>query len=143
MVAAFVRCPLILLLSALWLALPQADGQMPEAADAWLVAPGPGETTAVVSVTLRNPTMYEVFVVGVRTDAARTARLERRGAGGAAETVSEVPLAAYGSASLSADGVHVRLTDLTRPLAPGDTVPLVFTTDGGATFRVAATVRPR
>ena len=122
---------------------PVAHAQAPVVSEAVLTAPVAGETSAVVVATLRNPSMYDVFVVSVSSSVAGAARFERPGADGQPETVQEVPIAAYGTASLSADGLRIRLLNLTRPLAPGDEVALSFTTDAGDAFRGTATVRAR
>lgn len=128
----------------LWMAQASAvRAQAPVVSEAVVTAPAAGETSALVVASLRNPSMYEVFVVSVSSSVAGSARFERSGADGQPEPVNEVPVAAYGAVSLSADGVHIRLLDLTRPLAPGDEVVLSFTTDAGDAFRATATVRAR
>ena len=55
--------------------------------------------------------------------------------------VSEFPVPAYGGTAAAATAPHLRLVGVSRPLAPGDTVQLTLTTDGGTTLKVAAPVR--
>ena len=67
----------------------------------------------------------------------------RAGAVGTAElsVVAEFTVPSYGSTQAAATAPHLRLLDLKRPLAAGDTVHLTLTTDAGMTLKVAAVVR--
>ena len=54
------------------------------------------------------------------------------------------PLRIGGGATvrLAPGGLHIMLHGLTRPLTPGDEVPLVLLLGGGGTLEVTARVRP-
>lgn len=114
----------------------------PSAVSAWVAAPAAGATTTSAYVEISNPTMYEIYITGASSDAAPKVEL-RAGASGGAEpaVVPEFPVPAYGGTQAAAAAPHLRLVGLSRPLAPGDTVQLTLTTDGGATLKVAAPVR--
>lgn len=112
------------------------------AVSAWVAAPAPGATSATAYVQLNNPGMYDVYITAATADVA--AKVEfRAGASGGAEPrpVAEFAVPAYGSTEAAATAPHLRLVDLTRPLAAGDTVQLTLTTDGGVQLKVAAAVR--
>lgn len=131
-------------LAAVLLAWPagQAAQPAPAAVSAWVAAPAAGATTTSAFVEISNPTMYEIYITGATSDAAAKVEL-RAGASGGAEpaVVPEFPVPAYGGTRAAASAPHLRLVGVTRPLAPGDTVQLTLTTDGGATLKVAAPVR--
>ena len=133
-------CALAVVLSA-WPA-GHAAQPAPSAASAWVAVPAAGASMASAYVEISNPTMYEIYITGATTDAAARVEL-RAGASGGAEpaVVPEFPVPAYGSTQAAATAPHLRLVGLSRPLAPGDTVQLTLTTDGGATLKVAAPVR--
>jgi periplasmic copper chaperone A len=120
----------------------QAAQPAPAAVSAWVAAPAAGATTTSAFVEISNPTMYEIYITGATSDAAAKVEL-RAGASGGAEpaVVPEFPVPAYGGTQAAASAPHLRLVGVTRPLAPGDTVQLTLTTDGGATLKVAAPVR--
>jgi len=111
----------------------------PAALSAWVAVPAAGATAASVYVEISNPTMYEIYITAATSDAART--VELRGGGAAPAVVTEFPVPAFGSTEAAASAPHLRLVDLSRPLAPGDTVQLTLTTDSGATLKVTASVR--
>ena len=74
----------------------------PSAADAWIVEPAAGETSAVAYLTISNPGMYDIYVMSATTSAAEKVEL-RQGSGAAAKAVTSITVAAYGSAELKAD----------------------------------------
>ncbi len=115
----------------------------PSAVSAWIAAPAAGATAASAYVELNNPTMYDVFVVSATAEGV-AAKVELRAGlapGGSPAPVAEFAIPAYGFVAAAASSPHLRLTDLTRPLAVGDTVVLILQTDGGVTLRVSAAVR--
>ena len=125
------------------MAVAQARAQAgPTASEAWVAEPAAGATTADAYAVIENPSMYEVFVVSVTTDAAGAAEIVE-GPADAAKTVKELSVPAYGRAELKPGAVRIRLKDLKKPLKAGDTVPLTLTTDGGAAIKVSAEVRPQ
>lgn len=127
-------------LSALLASVPALSAQSggPTASDAWVAAPAAGATTADAFAVVENPTMYEVFVVSVSTDAAASAEIID---GDGSRSMKELPVPAYGRAELKPGAVRIRLKDLKTPLKTGDSVALTLTTDGGATVKVTAPVK--
>ncbi len=114
----------------------------PSAVSAWVAAPQTGATWASAYVELKNPGMYDVFVVSATSDAAASVELRAAAKPGAeSAVVAEFTVPAYGSVDAAPTGPHLRLVGLTRPLAAGGTVALVLKTDGGESLRVSATVR--
>ena len=114
----------------------------PSAVSAWVAAPQTGATWASAYVELKNPGMYDVFVVSATTDAAASVELRAAGKpGGEPAVVAEFTVPAYGSVEAAPTAPHLRLVGLTRSLAVGDTVSLMLKTDGGESLRVSATVR--
>ncbi|MEZ5289538.1 MAG: copper chaperone PCu(A)C [Vicinamibacterales bacterium] len=116
--------------------------QAPKAVSAWVAAPAAGADAAVAYVAIENPTMYDIYITAATTDAAKTVEL-RAGATGGGEpaVVTEFTVPAYGSTAAEQAAPHLRLVQLTRPLAAGDTVQLTLTTDGGVALNVAAPVK--
>jgi copper(I)-binding protein len=118
-----------------------ARGQAgPSASDAWVAEPAAGATAADAYAVVENPSMYEVFVVSVTSDAAGSAEIVDGPAEGT-RPVRELSVPAYGRAELKPGAVRIRLKDLKKPLTAGDTVALTLTTDGGVNIKVSATVR--
>jgi len=115
----------------------------PSAVSAWIAVPAAGATAASAYVELNNPTMYDVFVVSATAEGVAATVELRAGLapGGSPAPVTEFAIPAYGFVAAAASSPHLRLTDLTRPLAVGDTVVLILKTDGGVTLRVSAAVR--
>jgi copper(I)-binding protein len=112
----------------------------PAASDAWVAEPQPGATSADAFAVVENPTMYEVYIVSVTTDAAGAAEIVD-GPADAARAVRELAVPAYGRAELKPGAVRIRLKDLKKPLKAGDSVALTLTTDGGAVIKVTAPVK--
>ncbi len=114
----------------------------PSAVSAWVAIPAAGATWTSAYVELKNPSMYDVYVVSAASDAAAGVEF-RAAAVGAAEpaVVPEFAVPAYGGVAAAATAPHLRLIGLTRALAAGDTVALTLKTDTGDTLKVAAAVR--
>jgi copper(I)-binding protein len=112
----------------------------PSASGGWVATPAAGATSTDAYVTIENPTMYEVFVIKVTSDAAGAAEIAE-GPGDAAKTIRELPVPAYGSAELKPGALRIRLKDLNRPLKDGDSVGLILMTDGGVAIKVGAIVK--
>jgi hypothetical protein len=110
------------------------------ATGAWVVEPAEGATSTSAYAVIENPSMYEIYVVSVTTDAAGTADVAT-GPPDAVKPVPELSVPAYGQTELKPGGVHIRLKDLKRPQKEGDSVELTLTTDGGVTIKVTAPVR--
>ena len=120
-----------------------AQGPAPAATKAWVAEPQAGETTAIVSLSLENPGMYELYVVSASSPVAGKAELRQAGPGGAPLPVKELMVAAYGHIELTAQGIHLALSDLKRPLKAGETIDITLVTDGGQTIAAKADVRAR
>jgi len=58
-----------------------------------------------------------------------------------ATVVKELAVASFGGVALKPGGMFLRLSGLKQPLAAGDQVALVLTTDGGVAMKVTAEVR--
>jgi copper(I)-binding protein len=118
-----------------------ASAQAPvTASGGWVLEPASGATSTSAFAVIENPTMYEVYVVGVTTEAAASAEVAS-GPVEAPKKVAELAVPAYGSTELKPGGVHILLKDLKKPLKAGETVELTLTTDGGATIKVTAPVK--
>lgn len=128
--------------AALALVVATAHGQGPQASasEAWVAAPQSGASSTMAYAVVENPTMYEVYVVSVTTDAAGSADIAD-GGGDGAKVVRELSVPAYGQTELKPWGVHIRLKELSRPLKAGDTVEMTLTLDSGATIKVTAPVK--
>src|SRR6185295_5905900 len=133
-----LRTALILTL-ALTASLSARQSKEPSGADAWIVEPAAGATSAVAYLTVNNPTMYDIYVMSATSSAAEKIEL-KQGTGAAAKDVSSITVSSYGSAELKAGGEHLVLVNLKRPLKAGDTVDLTLMTDGGAKIVVSAAV---
>lgn len=121
------------------LGMPVAAAQPAEvsAPDGWIQLPASGSTTADAFVVVKNPTMYDVYLVSATSDAAETIEFYST----EKDIAKELTVPAYGSIGMSAEGVHLRLTGLTRALAADEHVTLTIETDGGITMTVSAIVR--
>lgn len=112
------------------------------AADGWVRMPAAGDAGAPAFVVVENPTMYDVYLVSAASEAAGA--VEFRDAGGKPGTpavVKEVTVPAYGQLEMTAEGVHLWLGALKRPLAPGDALTITLTTDSGASLSIPVVVK--
>lgn len=109
--------------------------------EAWVASPAPAGSTVSVFLSLSNPTMYDVYVVSASADAAESVELREPDGAGGSRTAAALTATAYGALELTEAGPHLRLTNLTRPLEPGDTVAIVLATDGGERLKVDAVVK--
>jgi copper(I)-binding protein len=133
----------LLLLVALAVDGVVAQEKVVSASKAWVKAPAAGETTATAFVVVDNPTMYDVYLVSASTEAAGSVQFQRapKTADAKPEPVSALTAPAYGMVELKPDGVYLVLSDLKRPINPGDIVVLRLTTDGGVVLEATAQVR--
>lgn len=127
------------LLAASLLVAAQLDAQEQEATaeEGWVALPGEEDTSARAFAVVRNPSMYDVYLVSASSPIA--AQVEFRDASGAA--VRELTVPAYGRLSMEPGDAHMVLVDLERPLEAGDTVPLTLTTDSAVKLQIEAVVR--
>lgn len=105
----------------------------PTASDTWAQVSG---DTATVYATVNNPTMYDVYLVSGKSDAAAKVELMNGD-----KVVTSLTVAAYGSLELTADGPRVRLSGVKTPLKAGDQLKLTLETDGGIAIPIAAVVK--
>jgi copper(I)-binding protein len=113
---------------ALSLVVLQKD---PTASDTWAQVSG---DAATVYGTVNNPTMYDVYVVSGKSDAAAKVELLD-------EVVTALTVPAYGSLELKAGGPRVRLSGVKGQLKAGDQLKLTLETDGGIPIAIAAVVK--
>jgi len=128
------------------LVVVRASAQTPPltARDAWIRAT-PGSDVAAAYLTLHNAAAQPVTVIGVRTPAAAQAMIhETIVTNGQSTMRPHEPLRVDGGATLrlAPGGLHIMLHGLTRPLTPGEAVPLVLLLGGGGKLEVTARVRP-
>jgi len=133
-----VGLALVLALAAT--ATTRASQAQPSASEAWIAAPAAGATTALGYVSIDNPTMYEIYVVSVSSDVAGSVEM-MQGTPDTPTVVKELAVASFGGVALKPGGMFLRLSGLKQPLAAGDQVALVLTTDGGVAMKVTAEVR--
>jgi copper(I)-binding protein len=110
------------------------------ASSGWVMEPAAGATSTSAYAVIENPTMYEVYVTAVATDAAESAEVAD-GPATAPKSVRELAVPAYGRTELKPDGVRIVLKNLKKPLKAGDAVDLTLTTDGGAVIKLTAAVK--
>ncbi|HXG90386.1 MAG TPA: copper chaperone PCu(A)C [Vicinamibacterales bacterium] len=141
------RSLIVLLVSvaSIWAAHSDAVGAQQKllaATEAWILAPRTGETMTTAFAIIDNPTMYDVYLVSASTDVAGRVQFRQKSKVAAMpETVSEVNAPAFGKAELTAEGVHLALIDLKRPLKDGETITISFAADNGSVITASATVR--
>jgi copper(I)-binding protein len=115
-------------------------GQEPTVSDAWVAAPAEGEATTAAFAVVKNPTMYDIYLVSAVSEIAGKIEF-RQTSEGEAKPVPELTVPAYGSLTMSPEGAHLFLIDLKQPLEVDESIPLVITTDGGVKLTVHAAVR--
>ncbi len=114
-----------------------ASAQAAVSASGGVIAlPASGVTSAVLSASIQNPTMYDIYVVSGSTDVAGKVELREDG-----KTVKELTVSSFGALDLKADGPHVLLTELKRELKEGETIEVTLKTDGGVMLKLAAVVK--
>ena len=88
-------------------------------------------------VAVENPTLYAFSLTKASSDAAGSVELRQT----AKDVVLDfVTVPAYGSLDMDAEGVHLLLKNLKKPLAAGDKVSLTVVTEIGV-MSVEATVK--
>jgi periplasmic copper chaperone A len=114
------------------------------AQDAWIRAT-PGSDLAAAYLTLHNAGATPVVVVGVRSPSAAQAMIHETTLSNGLSTMrphEQLRVDPGATVRLAPGGLHIMLHMLTRPLVPGDAVPLVLLLEGGGTLEVTARVRP-
>lgn len=117
------------------------------AKDAWVRGTVPAQTATGAFMTFTSTA--EAKIVGVASPAAKSAEIHEsmmHGGVNHMHEVESVALPAGKAVQFKPGGHHVMLMGLSKPLKPGDTVPLTFTIEekGGKRTRleVKAEVRP-
>jgi copper(I)-binding protein len=112
--------------------------------DAW-AREVPGSDVAAVYLTLRNPSTKSITVVGAESPVASHAMIhETKTENGQSRMRphEQLVIAPGQTVKLEPGGLHVMLHGLTRPVAVGQSVPLVLLLADGSKLQVAAPVRP-
>jgi copper(I)-binding protein len=105
----------------------------PTASDTWAQVSG---DIVMVYATVNNPTMYDVYLVSGKSDAAATVELLDGD-----KVVTSLTVPAYGSLDLKADGPRVRVSGMKGALKAGAQLKLTLETDGGIAIPLAATIK--
>ena len=105
----------------------------PTASDAWAQADGGG---LAVYAIVNNPSMYDLYIVSAKSDAAAKIELIN-----GEKVVTSIAVPAYGSAELKAGAMFVRLSELKGQLKAGDDVKVTLETDGGVSIEITAAVK--
>lgn len=111
------------------------------ASEGWVELPADGASEARAFVVVKNPTMYDAYLVAASTEAAGEVEFRRASDDGSSTAVAEVTVPAYGSVSMAPGGLFIALSDLKRPLEENDTVTLTIRTDSPVRLEVEAVVR--
>jgi len=120
-------------LAVLLLNLPIHAQPNPTASDAWAQVSG---NALAVYATVNNPSMYDIYLVSGKSDAAAKIELLN-----GEKPVTSITVPAYGSAELKPGSMFVRLSEMKGELKAGDEVKLTLETDGGVAIAIAAIVK--
>jgi len=113
------------------------------AQDAWIRAT-PGSDVAAAYLTVHNTATHAVSIVGVRCACAGHAMIHESTISNGQSTMrprEPLSIAAGATLRFAPGGLHIMLQGLTRPLAPGDEVPLELLLEDGGSLSVSARVR--
>jgi periplasmic copper chaperone A len=111
--------------------------------DAWIRAT-PGSDAAAAYLILHNPSAQTISIVGVRSPRAREAMIHESTLVNGESRMrphERVALAAGETLRLAPGGLHIMLQGVTRPLSPGEEVPIELLLEGGGIVAVTARVR--
>jgi len=96
-------------------------------------------------LVIRNDTGKNDALIGASSSASARAELHETSTASDGMTgmapVSEIPVAAGGSATLEPGGFHIMLIDLVEPLVAGQTIDITLTFRGAGEVTVTAEVR--
>ena len=120
-------------IAVLLLNLPTYAQPNPTASDAWAQADA---GSVAVYATVSNPSMYDIYLVSGKSDAAGKIELLN-----GEKPVTSITVPAYGSTELKPGAMFVRLSELKGQLKAGDEVQVTLETDGGVAIAIAATVK--
>jgi copper(I)-binding protein len=140
----FFRARLYAALMALVACSVMAEAPALIVLDAW-TRQVPGSDVAAAYLTLRNPTTKPITIVGIESPLAEHAMIhETKTVGGQSQMRphEQLVVAPGETVKFEPGGLHVMLHGLTRPVAVGQSVPLVLLLADGGKVQVAAVVRP-
>jgi copper(I)-binding protein len=112
--------------------------------DAWARVT-PGSDVAAAYLTLRNVGKKTVTVVSVDCSVAGMAMIHETTLKGGISRMrphEQLVIPPSATVKLEPEGLHIMLHSLTKPLAPGASVPLVLRLSDGTSVQVEALVRP-
>lgn len=140
---------LLATLALVFFALAYAPGVLAQhsellATDAW-VRVTPGSDVAAAYLTLRNTGKKTVTVVGVDCSDASMAMIHETTVKGGISRMrphEQLVVPPGATVKLEPEGLHIMLHGVTKPLAPGASVPLVLRLSDGTSVQVTALVRP-
>ncbi len=95
-------------------------------------------TSAIVFVTINNPSMYDIYIVSGKSESADSVAF-REGD----KTLTSLTVPAYGSLELKPAGQVVALSGLKGQFKEGDELNLTLETDGGVAIAIAAIVKSK
>ena len=105
----------------------------PTASDATVAMTG---ATASVYVVINNPTMYDIYLMSATSEVAGKVELYS-----ADQPVDNLTVSAYGSLTLKAGGMFLRLSEIKRELKAGESITVTMMTDGGVAIVATAAVK--
>jgi copper(I)-binding protein len=140
---------LLATLALVFFALAYAPGVLAQhsglvATDAW-VRVTPGSDLAAAYLTLRNTGKKAVTVIGVDCPDASMAMIHQTTVKGGISRMrphEQLVVLPGATVKLEPEGLHIMLHGVTKPLAPGASVPLVLRLSDGTSVQVVAPVRP-
>ncbi len=111
---------------------------------AWVRAMPPSMENTAAYMTIENKTGEDIVLKSAGTSAAQTVEIHRMMQVGDIMEMKEVDnlrISAGERLDLKPNGFHLMIIHLRRPLAEGETIPLVLYFSGGRRVRVNAVVR--
>ena len=120
----------------------QAQGIMVN--DAWIRGVPPSAKTTAAFMTIQNNRPDEMVLDSATSEIAEAVQIhamEQVGEMMKMKEISELRIPANEQAVLAPKGYHIMLIGLLRPLAEGETIPLILNFRDGSTVAVDAVVR--
>jgi len=114
----------------------------PQAQAGWS-RPAAQGTTGAGFLTLANPSKMGDALVGAASPLAREVQIHQssiKGGVASMQKAARVPLPAGGRVTFAPGGYHLMLMGLTRPLKPGDSVPVTLIFASGAKVEASLVV---
>lgn len=122
-----------------------AHAQAIRISDAWIRPPPPGAPTAAGYATVTNASRRPDALIGGFTPAAARVEVHQMSMAGGVMRMRPVtgglPIPPGGTVRLAPGGLHLMLIGPTRPLRPGDKVPVTLRFMRGGAVRTVFTVR--